>query len=378
MIYLDYLASTPCDPAVIAKMHKSYSGGAGNPHSVQHAHGRAAALRVEEAREAVARLIGATTQEIIFTSGGTESNNLAIKGAARFLLQRGDKRRRIITSATEHKCVLEAVSDLVREGVEPFILPVQPNGVVSPAMLQEALQVPTLLVSIMGANNETGVINDIPALSAVARQEGAIFHCDATQIIGKAPFKAQDVDLASVSSHKIYGPQGIGALYVRRRPRIRLEPLFSGGGQERGLRSGTLPMPLITGFGLACDLFQTPFEAEGRKIAEMRDALLRGLQALWPESIVNGGDARILPGALNICLKNGPEAQGLMALTPELSYSSGSACMSADIAPSYVLRAMGVAPEDAVRSLRLCVGRFTSSSEVAQALNVFDRALRAA
>ncbi|MEE8658485.1 Cysteine desulfurase [Acetobacteraceae bacterium EV16G] len=377
MIYLDYLASTPCDPDVIAEMQRCFSDLHGNPNSAHHAPGRAAALKIEAARAAVARLIDASPQEVIFTSGGTESNNLAIKGAAHFLKKHGDPRRRIITAATEHKCVLEAVHDLEQEGFEPVILPVLSNGAVSPDALAEALAVPTLLVSIMGANNETGVMNDLPTLSALARGKGALFHCDASQMIGKVPFSCADVDLASFSSHKIYGPQGVGALYVQRRPRIRLAPLFSGGGQERGLRSGTLPVALIAGFGLACALCQTHMASEAPRLAALRDALFNGLKALWPRSVMNGRGAARLPGALNICLKNGPEAQGLMVLTPELAYSSASACMSGDVAPSYVLRAMGLSEADAGRSLRLSVGRFTSSSDISRALDIFGRALQA-
>ena len=241
-VYLDNQATTRCDPRVVATMLPWFTEHYGNPHSVEHVMGTEAEAAVEDARTQVAALVGADPKELVFTSGATESNNIAIKGAARFA---GNERRRIVTVATEHKCVLESVADLAAEGFEPVFLPVRPDGLLDPDVLRAALDVPTLLVTVMTVNNEIGVVQDIAALAAISKQAGALFHTDIAQAVGKVPIdlSAWKVDLASVSGHKFYGPKGVGALYVRRRPRVRLTPLFSGGGQERGLRSGTLPSP---------------------------------------------------------------------------------------------------------------------------------------
>ena len=254
-IYLDNQATTQCDPRVMAAMLPWFTEYFGNPHSAEHAMGQQAEAAVEAARAEVAALIGADVREIVFTSGATESNNIAIKGAARFAGRMGDPRKRIITVATEHKCVLESVADLAEDGFEPVVLPVGRDGVLDPEMLRNALAaVPSLLVSVMAVNNEIGVIQDIKAFAAIAREAGALFHTDAAQATGKIPLDVGGIDLLSISGHKLYGPKGVGALYVRRRPRVRIAPLFSGGGQERGLRSGTLPTPLIVGLGEACRL----------------------------------------------------------------------------------------------------------------------------
>jgi cysteine desulfurase len=242
-VYLDNQATTRCDPRVLSVMLPWFSEHYGNPASVEHVMGTEAETAVEEARAQVAALLGADVREVVFTSGATESNNIAIKGAARYALRSGSDRRRVVTVATEHKCVLESAADLKDEGFEPVFLPVRPDGLLDPDVLREALAVPTVLVSVMTVNNETGVVQDIATLAAIARQAGALFHTDAAQGVGKVPIDvtASKIDLLSLSGHKIYGPKGVGALYVRRRPRVRLVPLFSGGGQERGLRSGTLP-----------------------------------------------------------------------------------------------------------------------------------------
>ena len=253
-VYLDNQATTPTDPRVLAAMLPWFTERFGNPHSAEHRMGHEAEEAVETARAEVATLIGAEPREIVLTSGATESNNIAIKGAARFALSQGTDRRRVITVNTEHKCVLECVADLAAEGFEPVMLPVERDGRLDPARLSDALVTPTLLVSVMAVNNETGVIQDISALAALARGAGALFHTDAAQAAGKIPLDVAGIDLLSLSGHKLYGPKGVGALYVRRRPRVRLAPLFSGGGQERGLRSGTLPTPLIVGLGEACRL----------------------------------------------------------------------------------------------------------------------------
>ena len=239
-VYLDNQATTRCDPRVVQAMLPFFSEDYGNPHSAEHIMGRRSEAAVENARARVAALIGAEIREIVFTSGATEANNIAIKGAARFAASMGDPRRRIVTVETEHKCVLESVADLAAEGFEPFVLPVRPDGLLDPEILRQALATPTLLVSVMAVNNETGVIQDLAGLAAIAKEAGALFHSDLAQALGKIPLDLTGwkVDLASVSGHKFYGPKGVGALFVRRRPRVRLAPLFSGGGQERGLRSG--------------------------------------------------------------------------------------------------------------------------------------------
>ena len=243
---------------------------------------------VEAARAHVATLIGAEPREIAFTSGATEANNIAIKGAVRFAASQGSTRRRVITVATEHKCVLESVADLAHEGFEAIVLPVRHDGLLDPAMLEQAMAVPTMLVSVMAANNETGVLQDLPGLAAIARAAGALFHTDAAQMLGKLPFGVDGIDLASFSAHKAYGPKGVGALYVRRRPRVRLQPLFSGGGQERGVRSGTLPTPLVVGFGEACRIAGQEMADEAARLANLRNHLLDRLTARLPGLRVNG------------------------------------------------------------------------------------------
>jgi cysteine desulfurase len=362
-VYLDNQATTRCDPRVVEAMLPWFSEHYGNPHSVEHVMGTEAEAAVEDARAQLATLIGADPKELVFTSGATESNNIAIKGAARFA--GSGERRRIVTVATEHKCVLESVADLGAEGFEPVFLPVRPDGLLDPDALRAALEVPTLLVSIMAVNNETGVIQDIAALAAIAKQAGALFHTDIAQATGKVPLDLSGwkVDLASISGHKVYGPKGVGALYVRRRPRVRLAPLFSGGGQERGLRSGTLPAPLIVGLGEACRLAQADMAADNRRIGELRDRLLQGLRAAIPDISVNGSMAARIAGNLNVTFP-GATAAELMERVPDLCVSTGSACSSAAIEPSYVLRALGLGDEAASRTLRLGIGRFTSPTDV--------------
>ncbi len=364
-IYLDNQATTPCDPRVVAAMLPYFSEAFGNPHSVEHALGREAEAAVARARAEVAALIGATPREIVFTSGATESNNLAIKGAARFAARMENPRRRLITLATEHKCVLQATADLAEEGFEPVFLPVRPDGRLDPEALRMALATPTLLVSVMAANNETGVLQDITALAALAHQAGALFHTDAAQAVGKIPIDvtAQGIDLLSISGHKLYGPKGVGALYVRHRPRVRLAPLISGGGQERGLRSGTLPAPLIVGFGAACRIAGAEMAAEAERLAGLRERLLARLGDAIPGISVNGSREHRLAGNLNLAFP-AVRAETLLADLPDLCLSTGSACSSAAVEPSYVLGAMGVPAEVAARSLRIGIGRFTSAAEI--------------
>ncbi len=381
-VYLDNQATTPCDPRVVAAMLPWFSEKFGNPASIEHVLGRAAEAAVNEARERIAGLVNATASEILFTSGATESNNLAIKGAARFARATGDARHRIVTVATEHKCVLESVKDLAGEGFEPVILPVGADGLVDPAALEEALEEPTLLVSVMAVNNETGVIQDIAALARLARGRGALFHSDAAQAAGKIAIDARawDVDLMSLSGHKVYGPKGIGALYVRRRPRVRLAPLLSGGGQERGLRSGTLAAPLIVGFGEAARLAVAEAEDERPRIAGFRDALLERLRSAIPGIALNGSERARIGGNLNLTFP-GAGAAELMAAASDLCVSTGSACSAASIEPSYVLRAMGLGEEAAARTLRIGIGRFTSAADIdfaVAALTAAHEAARAA
>jgi cysteine desulfurase len=364
-IYLDNQATTRCDPRVLQVMLPYFADDYGNPHSVEHVMGQRAEQAVERAREAVAALVGADAKEIVFTSGATESNNIAIKGAARFAAGMGNGRRRIVTVATEHKCVLEAVGDLEADGFEPLFLPVRPDGVLDPDVLRRALETPTLLVSVMAVNNETGVIQDIAGLAAIAKQAGALFHSDLAQAVGKVPvdLTGWQVDLASISGHKMYGPKGVGALFVRRRPRVRLAPLFSGGGQERGLRSGTLPTPLIVGLGEACRLAGIEMVGEAERLAGLRARLLNGLRAAIPGLQVNGSMESRIAGNLNLTFPV-VAAATLMRATPDICVSTGSACSSATIEPSYVLRALGLSDEAASRTLRIGIGRFTSAADV--------------
>ncbi len=363
MVYLDNQSTTPCDPRVVQAMLPFFTERFGNAHSAEHAMGHEAEAAMDMARAGLAALIGAEPREIVFTSGATEANNIAIKGAARFAASQGSERRRVVTVATEHKCVLESVSDLRAEGFETVVLPVGPDGLLDPALLRRALSVPTILVSVMAANNETGVLQDLPRLASLAHEAGALVHTDAAQALGKVPFGVGGIDLASFSAHKMYGPKGVGALYVRRRPRVRLVPMFSGGGQERGLRSGTLPTPLIVGFGEACRIAGAEMMGEAVRIAGLRDRLLAGLQAQLPGLRVNGSMAHRLPGNLNVTLPH-TDALSAMRANPDLCVSTGSACSSAEVAPSYVLTALGLSAEEASRSLRLGLGRFTSPAEV--------------
>lgn len=368
LIYLDNQATTRCDPRVLATMLPFFTEEYGNPHSVEHAMGRRAEEAVDAARAQVAALIGAQPNEIIFTSGATESNNIAIKGAARHALRFGGERRRIVTIATEHKCVLACVEDLAREGFEPVFLGVGPDGLVDPDRVAEALRVPTLLVSIMAVNNEIGVIQDLPRLAALAKQAGALFHTDAAQGVAKIPIDVAEwgIDLLSVSGHKIYGPKGVGTLFVRRRPRVRLEPLFSGGGQERGLRSGTLPTPLIVGIGEACRIAAAEMQEEARRIAGLRDRLLGLLEAAIPGLRFNGSMRQRIPGNLNLTFPAATAIE-LMERMPQVCVSTGSACSSAEIEPSYVLRALGLSEAEAARTLRIGIGRFTSAADIDRA-----------
>ena len=364
-IYLDYQATTPTDPRVLEAMLPWFTERFGNPHSVHHLYGREATEAVEAGRARLAALIGAEPREMVFTSGATESNNLAIKGAARFLKGR---KGHIVTLASEHKCVLEACRRMEREGFRLDILAPRPDGLVDLARLAEAIEEDTALVSIMAVNNEIGVIQPLAEIGALCRARGVLFHCDAAQAAGKVPLdvNAQAIDLLSISGHKMYGPKGIGALYVRRRPRVRLEPQIDGGGQERGHRSGTLPTPLCVGLGEAARIALESMDEEAARL----DRFNRRFRALLAERVegvtINGDLDRRFPGNLNVSIA-GLDAEALIAALPELALSTGSACTSASVEPSYVLRAMGL-PDSAARgSLRIGFGRPTSEEEVERA-----------
>ncbi|MSO71349.1 MAG: aminotransferase class V-fold PLP-dependent enzyme [Alphaproteobacteria bacterium] len=361
-VYLDYQATTPVDPRVLDAMLPWFSERFGNPHSVQHAYGRQAEAAVERAREQIAALLGAEAREIVFTSGATEANNLAVKGTARFYKERGDH---IVTLATEHKCVLESCARLEREGFRVTRLPVEADGLVSLSRLEASLDDKTLLVSVMAANNEIGVLQPLAEIGKITRARGIALHTDAAQAVGKISLDvgATNIDLLSISGHKLYAPKGIGVLYVRRRPRARLEPLFDGGAQERGLRSGTVPTPLVVGLGEACAIARAEMAAESVRIKSLRDRLLTRLEVRVPGLRVNGSMTGRLSGNLNLTIP-GVAAIALIEATPELAFSTGSACSSAEVEPSYVLRALGLSEADARASFRLCVGRFSTESEL--------------
>jgi cysteine desulfurase len=370
-VYLDNQATTPCDPRVLAVMLPWFTENYANPHSLEHQMGRAAEAAMEAARGHVAALIGAEPREIVFTSGATESNNIAIKGAARHARRMEDPRKRVITVATEHKCVLESVADLAEDGFDPIFLPVRRDGTLDPQLLAEALAEPTLLVSIMAVNNETGVIQDLAALAPIVKAAGALLHVDAAQAAGKIPLDLSvGIDLLSISGHKLYGPKGVGALYVRRRPRARVAALFSGGNQERGLRSGTLPAPLIAGLGEACRIAGQEMAEDDARIAALRDRLWRGLVAAFPDLILNGHARNRISGNLNLTFPR-LSAQAMMNSMQDICVSTGSACSSAEVAPSYVLRAMGLSDAEASRTLRIGIGRFTSPAEIDAAAQGF-------
>ncbi len=373
MIYLDNQSTTQCDPDVVAAMLPWFTTQYGNPHSAEHAMGQQAATAIQTARAQIAALLGADPREIILTSGATEANNLAIKGAARQSGPNGP--RRIITLATEHKCVLASVSDLAAEGFEPVILPVEPTGLLNLEILRQALRTPTILVSVMAANNETGILQDLPAIAALAQQAGALFHSDLAQAAGRLPIDANTAGfhLASISAHKLYGPKGIGALYVRRRPRTRLAPLFSGGGQERGLRPGTLPTPLAVGFGEACRRAAAAMPSDTTRIAALRNRLATLLQASIPGLENNAGTVPTAPGALTLRFPN-TRAADLIAATPTLCISTGSACSSAETTPSHVLTAMGLTRTQAAATLRIGIGRFTSAADIEAAARMLSDA----
>ncbi|KAI9848650.1 MAG: cysteine desulfurase [Thelocarpon superellum] len=362
-IYLDMQATTPTDPRVLDAMLPFFTGLYGNPHSRTHAYGWETDKAIETARENVAQLIGADAKEIIFTSGATESNNMSIKGVARFFGRSG-KKKHIITSQTEHKCVLDSCRHLQDEGFEVTYLPVQSNGRIDMAELEAAMRPDTALVSIMTVNNEIGVIQPMEEIGTLCRSKKVFFHTDAAQAVGKIPVdvNAWNVDLMSISAHKIYGPNGIGACYVRRRPRVRIDPIISGGGQERGLRSGTLAPPLVVGFGEACRIAKEEMKYDHQRISALSRRLLTGLLEL-DHTTQNGDPKHFYPGCVNVSFAY-IEGESLLMALKDIALSSGSACTSASLEPSYVLRALGSSDESAHSSIRFGIGRFTTESEI--------------
>lgn len=361
-IYLDYAATTPVDPRVAEKMIPYLTETFGNPASNSHAFGWVAEEAVENAREEIAKLINADAKEIVFTSGATESNNLAIKGAAQFYKTKG---KHLITVKTEHKAVLDTMRELERQGFEVTYLGVQENGLIDLNELKAAIRDDTILISVMWVNNEIGVIQDIPAIGEICRANKIIFHVDAAQACGKTPVdvEAAKVDLLSMSAHKIYGPKGIGALYVRRKPRVRLEAQIHGGGHERGFRSGTLPTHQIVGMGEAFRLARLELEQDTAHALKLREVFLKGIEGI-EEVYINGDLEHRVATNLNVSF-NFVEGESLIMAVKELAVSSGSACTSASLEPSYVLRALGRNDELAHSSLRITFGRMTTEEEVA-------------
>lgn len=363
-IFLDNHSTTPMDPRVLESMLPYFVEKFGNAASRNHAFGWAAEEAVEQARKQIAKLIKADSKEIVFTSGATESDNLALKGVLEMYKEKGTH---IITSSTEHRAVLDTAKSLEAKGLATVTyLPVDKYGMVNPQDVENAITDRTILISVMLANNEIGTINPIAEIGKIAKAKGILFHCDATQGVGKisVDVQAMGIDLMSFTSHKIYGPKGVGALYVRKRnPRVRIAAQMDGGGHERGMRSGTLPVPLIVGFGNACELCEQEMTADAARVTKMRDRLQTDIMAALEESYLNGHPTNRLPGNLNISFAY-VEGESLLMGMKEIALSSGSACTSATLEPSYVLRALGVGTELAHSSIRFGLGRFNTDEEI--------------
>jgi cysteine desulfurase len=372
-IYLDMQATTPVDPRVLDAMLPYYTEQFGNPHSRTHLYGWENEEAVEQAREHIAQLIGADAKEIVFTSGATESNNIAIKGVARFYKE---KKSHVITTVLEHKCVLDSCRALEKEGFQVTYLPVQSDGLLDLNVLEAALKSrpDTAVVSVMAVNNEIGSVQPLAEIGQLCRKYGAFFHTDAAQAAGKIPLdvNAMHVDLMSISGHKLYGPKGIGALYVRRKPRVRIEAVQSGGGQERGIRSGTVPTQLVVGLGAAAKIAREEFENDTRHVKMLWDRLYQGIQSRISHVTVNGSLEHRYYGNLNVSFAY-VEGESLMLGLKDIACSSGSACTSASLEPSYVLRALGVDDEMAHSSIRFGLGRFTTTEEIDYALDLVTR-----
>ena len=366
-IYLDYSATTPVDPRVAQVMIPYLTEHFGNPASRSHAFGWKAEEAVETARGHVAALLGADAKEIVWTSGATEGNNLAIKGAAQFHKSRG---KHLITQKTEHKATLDTMRELERQGFECTYLDVEENGLVDVEKFRAAIRPDTIVASIMMVNNEIGVIQPIAEIGEICREKNIVFHCDAVQAVGKLPIDLSvlKVDLMTITAHKMYGPKGIGALYVRRKPRVRIEPQIHGGGHERGFRSGTLPTHQIAGMGEAARLAKLEMATDNERIRALRDRLWRGVSSM-EEVVLNGDLERRIPGNLNVSF-NYVEGESLIMAIKDLAVSSGSACTSASLEPSYVLRALGRSDELAHSSIRFTLGKFTTEEEVDYAVDL--------
>lgn len=373
-IYLDMQSTTPIDPRVTDAMLPHLTSQYGNPHSRTHSYGWEAEAAVDKARAEIADLVGADPREIIFTSGATESNNVAIKGVAMFYKSR---KKHVVTTQTEHKCVLDSCRWLQQRGFEVTYLPVRSDGLVDLDELRDAIRDDTSLVSVMAVNNEIGVVQPLSEIGGICREKGAFFHTDAAQMAGKLPLDVNElnIDLMSLSGHKIYGPKGIGALYLRRRPRVRVEPQMSGGGQERGLRSGTLPTPLIVGMGAAARIAKEELEYDLMRVTELGERLYKGVVERVPEVVLNGSKDRRFPGNLNMSFAY-VEGESLLMALKNVAVSSGSACTSASLEPSYVLRALGVDDDMAHTSIRFGIGRFTTETEVDYAIDLAEKHVR--
>ncbi|ABK45553.1 cysteine desulfurase IscS [Magnetococcus marinus MC-1] len=372
-IYMDYQATTPMDPRVFEAMTPWFVEKFGNPASRSHPYGWEADTAVENARQQVASSIGADPREIIFTSGATESDNLAIAGVAKFYKDKGNH---IITPVTEHKAVLDTCRYLEQEGFEVTYLPVQKDGLVNMAELEAAITDKTVLVSIMAVNNEIGVIQPLAQIGALCRRKKVFFHCDAAQGVGKMPIDVNEmnIDLMSISGHKIYGPKGIGALYVRRRPRVRVNAIIHGGGHERGMRSGTLSTPLIVGLGEACRLATEEMVVEEARVLRLREKLRTALESQMTHVQTNGSLEHRIAGNLNISFEY-VEGESMMMAIKDVAVSSGSACTSASLEPSYVLRSLGLNDEMAHTSIRFGLGRFTTEEEVDAVIKIVTGAV---
>lgn len=370
-VYLDMQATTPIDPRVTDAMLPHLTTQYGNPHSRTHAYGWQAEEAVEEAREHLANIIGADAREIIFTSGATESNNMVVKGVAQFYKAR---KKHVVTTQTEHKCVLDSCRWLQQRGFDVTYLPVKSDGLIDLNQLEDAIRDDTSLVSVMAVNNEIGVVQPLKEIGSICRKKNVFFHTDAAQMIGKLPIDVNDlnVDLMSISAHKFYGPKGIGALYLRRRPRVRIEPQISGGGQERGIRSGTLPTPLVVGMGEAARIAQREMQYDLKRVTALSDKLYRGVVERVPEVVLNGSKEHRFPGNLNMSFAY-VEGESLLMALKNIAVSSGSACTSASLEPSYVLRALGVDDDMAHTSIRFGLGRFTTEKEVDYAMDLAEK-----
>jgi len=367
-IFMDYQSTTPCDPRVLETMIPYFTQKFGNPHSRSHAFGWEAEEACELARGHVARLINADPKEIIFTSGATEANNIALKSVGAFYK---DKKNHIITVVTEHKCVLDSARHMEHQGFEVTYLPVMTNGLIDLDVLKAAIRPTTLMVSVMAVNNEIGVIQPLAEIGKISREAGVFFHTDAAQAFGKIPLdvEAMNIDLLSISGHKVYAPKGVGALFVRRRPRIRLESLFSGGGQERGMRSGTLPVPLVVGLGEAARIAKEEMQDETARIRYLSQKFLKAVMDDVPDVFMNGDREQRWPGCINLSFAY-IEGESMIMAIKNLAVSSGSACTSASLEPSYVLRSIGVGEELAHTSIRFGIGRFTTEAEIDEAIKL--------